>query len=120
MVFGWKNTDIDNSQFFRVEWSASAYGECNKYLNPNDQQPKGIGFIMREFVDYDHAGELTTRRSRTGFIIFINLYPIYWLLKRQTPVEMSSFGSKFITMKQCCEYARELCYKLNIMEPQLT
>ena len=34
---------------------------------------------MRSFVDSDHAGELTTRQSLTGFIIFLNSSPIYWL-----------------------------------------
>jgi len=67
------------------------------------------------FVDSDHAGELTTRRSRTGYIVFLNSAPIYWFSKRQTCVETSSFGSEFIAMKQCCEYIRGLRYKLRMM-----
>ena len=70
---------------------------------------------MRAFVGSDNSGELTTRRLRTGFIIFINSAPIYWLSKRQTSAETSSSGSKFIAVKQCCEQVRGLCYKLRMM-----
>ena len=70
---------------------------------------------MRAFVDSDHAGDLTTRRSRTGYIVFLNSAPIYWFSKQQTSVETSSFVSEFIAMKQCCEYIRGLRYKLRMM-----
>ena len=70
---------------------------------------------MRAYVDSDHAGEKLTRRSRTGFLVYLNSAPIYWLSKKQTAVETSSFGSEFIAMKQCCEYLRGLRYKLRLM-----
>ena len=54
-------------------------------------------------------------RSRTVLIIFLNSAPIYWFSKCQTSVETSSFGSEFITMKQCCEYVIVIHYKLHIM-----
>ena len=76
---------------------------------------RGFGFIIRPFVDLDHAGDSVTRRSRTGFIVFCNGAPIYWTSKKQGSIEMSSFGSKFIVMKNCCEYLRGLCYKLSMM-----
>ena len=75
MVFDMIEYDIDDSQLISVEWSDSAYGECKEELPPNALQPKGIGFTMRAFVDSDHDGELTTRQSLTGFIIFLNSSP---------------------------------------------
>ena len=63
----------------------------------------------------DHAGDLVTRRSRTGFLIFLNSAPIFWYSKRQTSCETSSFGSEFVAMKQCCEYIQGLRYKLHMM-----
>jgi len=115
MVFDPTEPDIDESQFTREDWSATVYGECSEELPSNMPEPRGIGFTMRAFVDSDHAGEITTRRSRTGYIIFLNSAPIYWFSKRQTSVETSSFGSEFIAMKQCCEYVRGLRYKLRMM-----
>ena len=115
MVFDPSVPDIDDSQFVREDWTASPYGECKEEVPSNMPPPKGIGFYMRAFVDSDHAGHLLTRRSRTGFIIFLNSAPIYWYSKSQTSVETSSFGSEFIAMKVCCEYIRGLRYKLRMM-----
>ena len=62
-----------------------------------------------------NAGDSITRRSRTGFIVFCNSAPIYWTSKKQGSIETSLFGSKFIAMKNCCEYLRGLRYKLRMM-----
>jgi hypothetical protein len=75
-------------------------------------EPRGFGFTMRAKVDADHASDTVTRRSRTGFLVYLNCAPVYWWSKKQTSVESSSFGSEFIAMKQCCEYLHGLCYKL--------
>ena len=74
-----------------------------------------MGFVMSAKVDADHAADTTTRRSRTGFIVFLNCAPIHWMSKKQTGVESSSFGSEFVAMKQCCEYLRGLRYKLRML-----
>jgi hypothetical protein len=70
---------------------------------------------MRIFVDSDHAGDLVTRRSRTGFVVFLNCAPIYWSLKKQTSCKTSTFGSEFVAMKKAMEYARGLRYKLRMI-----
>ena len=115
MVFDPSEPNIDKSQFKHEDWSATAYGECIEDIPSNAPKPRGIGFTMRAFVDSDHAGDSVTRRSRTGFMIFLNSSPIYWFSKKQTGVETSTFGSEFIAMKQCCEYIRGLRYKLRMM-----
>ena len=51
-------------------------------------------------VNADHAGESLTRRLRTGFLVFLNKAPIYWLSKKQTSCKTSTFGSEFVAMKQ--------------------
>ena len=70
---------------------------------------------MRVYVDSDHAGDTVTRRSRTGFIIFLKSSPIYWSSKKQNLCETSSFGSEFCAMKQATEFVRGLRYKLKMM-----
>ena len=64
----------------------------------------GKGFVIRGYVDADHAGEWLTRRSRTGYIVFLNKAPICWFSKKQGSLETSTFGSKFMAMKQVTEY----------------
>ena len=68
--------------------------------------PKSLGpsMTLRVYVDSDHAGDLVTRRSRTGFVVFLNGAPIYWSSKKQTSCETSTFGSEFVAMKQATEY----------------
>ena len=66
-------------------------------------------------MDADHASDTVTRRSRTGFLIFLNSSLVYFSSKKQLSVESSTFGSEFIAMKQCCEYVRGLRYKLRMM-----
>ena len=116
MIFDPSDPDIDQSLFDRKDWTASEFGlTLEEVLPPNMPTPRGMGFVMRAFVDADHAGDSITRRSRTGFLIYLNSAPIYWMSKKQTSVETSSFGSEFIAMKQCTEYIRGLRYKLRMM-----
>ncbi|CAJ1963096.1 unnamed protein product [Cylindrotheca closterium] len=84
-------------------------------LPPNQPEPKGIGFVTTAKVDADHASDTTTRHSRTGFFVWVNGALVYWMAKKQTAVESSSFGSEFCAMKLCCEYLRGLRYKLRMM-----
>ena len=115
MVFDSSEPALDESQFPREDWSAAPYGACEEELPPNAPEPRGRAFTMRAFVDSDHAGDSVTRRSRTGFLVFLNSAPIHWFSKKQTSVETSSFGSEFIAMKTCCEYIESLRYKLRMM-----
>ena len=67
-------------------------------------RPCGPGFTMQVFVNSDHVGDLATRRSRTGFGVFLNGAPIYWFSKRHGGVETSTFGSELCAMKVATEY----------------
>ena len=117
MVFDPSDPVVDGAQFERRDWTTSEFGhlEGKEVMPPNMPEPRGLGFIMRAKVDADHASDTVTRRSRTGFLVYLNCAPIYWWSKKQTSVESSSFGSEFIAMKQCCEYLRGLRYKLRMM-----
>ena len=117
MVFDPTPINPDMSLFPKEDWSYSAYGyESLKEELPKDMPiPHGQSMTMRVFVDSDHAGDQVTRRSRTGFIVFLNNAPIYWSSKKQNSCETSTFGSEFVAMKQATEYVRGLRYKLRMM-----
>ena len=118
MVFDPSEPEIDPNSFVRQDWGYSIYsspGEESKETLPEGMPtPRGQGFKIRVYVDADHAGELLTRRSRTGFIVMLNNAPIYWHSKKQTSCETSSYGSEIIAMKQAMEYVRGLRYKLRM------
>ena len=63
-----------------------------------------FSFLVSARVDADHAGDTTTRRSRTGYIVYVNSAPVYWMYKKQNYVGTSSFGSEFSAMKHYCDY----------------
>jgi hypothetical protein len=81
----------------------------------NAPPPKGKPVQMTAFIDADHAGDMVTRRSRTGVLIFLNRAPILWYSKKQNSVETSTFGSEFIALKTGVEMIKGLRYKLRMM-----
>ena len=85
-------------------------------LPPDMPTPLGKPFVIRCFVDAaDHAGDDVTRKSRTGFIVYLNNAPIYWYSKRQGSVESSTYQAEFTAMKEATEYIRALRYRLRMM-----
>ena len=70
---------------------------------------------MRAKVDPNHVLDIATRRSRTGFLVYVNSALVYWFSKKQTGIKSSSYGSEFTVMKRCIEYLRGLVYKLRMM-----
>ena len=64
----------------------------------NAPDPRGKSDDLRMWVDSDHAGDKSTRRSRTGYFIFLNTALIDWLSKKQATIEGSVFGAEFVAM----------------------
>lgn len=116
LVFDPSEPDIDQSLFERKDWTTSEMSHDTKEELPtNMPEPRGFGFTLKAFVDADHATDSMTRKSRSGFLVYLNSAPVYWMSRKQTSVETSSFGSEFTAMKQCTEYIRGLRYKLRMM-----
>ena len=125
MVFDPSEPDLDLSDFPGEDWTLSIYGDVSEELPPTKPfeesgpgeapEPRGRGFRIVVFVDCDLGGDCMTRRSRTGFAVFLNGAPVYWLSKKQASCEVSTFGSEFTAMKQACEYVRGLRYRLRMM-----
>ena len=70
---------------------------------------------LRMFVDSDHAGDKLTRRSRTGFMIYMNTALILALSKKQSTIETSVFRAEFVALKHGIETLRGIRYKLRMM-----
>ena len=93
--------DIDMSLFEKHDWASSEFGSELKEEDPgNMPKPRGIGVTASALVDADHAADTTTRRSRTGFLVYLNSALIHWMSKKQASIESSTFGSEFTAMKQ--------------------
>ena len=103
--------------FEAKDWASSEFGHLDgkEEVPPNQPEPRGQGFTISAKVDADHASDTVSRRSRTGFLVWVNSSLVHCWSKKQTSVETSSFGSEFVAMKQCCEYLRGLRHKLRMM-----
>ena len=87
MVFDPSELDIDMASFPREDWSLSIYDDVKEDMPPTRSfaesgpadmpAPRGVGFTMTAYVDCDLGGDCVTRRSRTGFAVFLNGAPIY-------------------------------------------
>ena len=82
--------DIDFDTFNDgAEWK-TFYGDVTEAIPPNAPDPRGKYVDLRMWVDSDHAGEKTTRRSRTGYFILLNTALIDWLSKNKRPLKFQS------------------------------
>jgi hypothetical protein len=116
MVFDPKDIKLDESAFANVsvnEWK-EFYGDVAEELPPRMPEPKGNAVDITCFVDANHAGNVVTRRSHTGILIFVQNAPILWFSKQQNTVESSSFGSEFVALRIAKEMIVALRYKLRM------
>lgn len=63
----------------------------------------GIKFMMNSnarlnvYSDADFAGDVATRRSRTGFVVMVGSAPISWCSQKQQTVSLSTTESEYIS-----------------------
>ena len=113
LLFDPQHLELDERSFTTNDW----YDLCRDAIEPvpgDMPAPRGQVVSTHCFVDSDHAANTVMRCSQTGLLLFVNRAPVTWFSKRQNTVEMSTFGSEFITMKTAVEHIEALCYKLQM------
>ena len=109
-----RDPDVDLSEFeTNCDWS-EFYGDVEEELPRDMPKPRGNSIRIYCFVDANHAGNVVTRRSHTGVLIFVQNAPIIWYSKRQNTVESSTFGSEFVALRIAKELIVGLRYKLRM------
>jgi hypothetical protein len=81
------------------------YGGVKEMIPYYAPVSRGKEVDLRLFVDSDHNGEQFTRRSRTGFVIYLNMAQIVWFSKCQPTVESSVFGADCVAMNNALKHA---------------
>ena len=97
----------------KPDWS-SFYSDLEEELPPKMPEPLGYPVNIYTFVDANHAGNLVTRRSHTGILLFVQNSPIVWLSRRQNTVETSTFGSEFVALRTARDLIMSVRYKLRM------
>ncbi len=78
-------------------------------------EPKTPKVHITVYVDASHASDQTTRRSVTGYLIFLGHAPVTWYSKRQNTVETSTYGSELVALRIATEALLAIRYKLRMM-----
>jgi Reverse transcriptase (RNA-dependent DNA polymerase) len=105
---------MDHPPMPNYDW-ASFYRDAKEMIPPNAPEPRGNSVQTTCFADSDHAGDLVSRKSRTGVLVYANRAPIIFYSKKQGSIETSSFGSEFSALKTAAELVEGLRYKLRMM-----
>lgn len=116
IVFDPKYVTLNESSFSDAkigDWQ-EIYGQLAEELPPSMPESKGSPVVITCFVDANHAGNIVTRRSHTGIIVFVNNAPILFYSKRQNTVESSTFGSEFVALRIARDMIVSLRYKLRM------
>jgi len=70
------------------------YGDHDAEPSERFPEPLGKPLALTGFCDADHGGHLLTRRSTSGFLLFLASSLIAWKVKRQVGAEGASMGSE--------------------------
>ena len=90
------------------DWSHSVY-ENPKELIPKDiLAPLGRIVQLTHYCDANLMHDLSTGRSVTGILHFLNKTPIDWYSKKQATVETATYGSEFVAARTCVEQIIDL------------
>ena len=115
MVFDPTTPLIDEGCFQHdTDWKPF-YGDVKEELPLNMPEPLGLPVLITCFTDANHAGNVVTRRSHTGIILFLQNAPILWYSKKQNTVESSTFGSELVAMRVARDMISGLRTKLRMM-----
>jgi hypothetical protein len=111
LVFDPIARDWSNDDWTRPDWKDFYPGAVEQL--PHDMPiPLGKPIQMHMLCDASHASDLVTRRSTTGFLIYLCGTPVVWYSKRQNTVESSNFGSQFVALRIATEKVEALRTKL--------
>ena len=110
-----QNDPIINMNDFK-EWKwKDFYGGLNEAIPTNATEERGNKVELCGYVDSNHAGEKKTRRSRSGFFIFLITALIQWFSKKKSTIDTYVFGAEFLAMKIVIENLRIIRYKLRMI-----
>ena len=108
------NIDDPTAVDRRVSEMKALYPDAIEDMPPNAPPPRDNPVEINYFLDSDHASDRITRCYQTRIILYCNSAPIIWYSKKQSTVESSTVGAKFVVRYIATELIILLRYKLRI------
>ena len=75
------------------DWTSSVYGDVHEILPDGMPEPLGKVVVMTTTLDNNLSHCLTTGKSLTGCLHFVNNTSVDWYSKKQATVETATYGS---------------------------
>ena len=101
----------DNFKMIDVNWVNIYAGETED-LPHSCPPPMGKPALISSFVDANLMDYLTTGRSQTGIIHFLNKTLIEWYPKLKSCAEADTYGSEYAATRICTDNIVDLCNTL--------
>ena len=71
-------------------------------MKPRQQTGLESPWELNAYCDSDYSGDVDTRRSVTGFIVYVMDCPISWKSKSQRSVTLSSTEAEYVAISEVC------------------
>ena len=91
------------------------YPDAKEELDPSFSQSFGPVMDSTFLFDSDHAHDLVTRRSLTGWIGYVGSTPVCWGSRRQGSIASSTYAAEFSALRTATEEAQNLRYMLRCL-----
>ena len=104
----------------KKKWSDTIYGELKEEIPSDIPPPLGNPVTLTHYVDANLMHDLTTGRSVTGILHFMNQTPIDSYSKKQSTVETATYGSEMLAARTCIEQVIDLRNTLRYLGVNLT
>ena len=90
------------------DWAYSVYGNVQEILPDDMPDPLGEAVITTTTMDANLTHCLSTGKSLTGCLHFVNKTPVDWYSERQARVETTTYGSEFVAAKTATEQIMDI------------
>ena len=101
-----ENPDLSSFQPMTYDWSKTPYADSREQLPTNAPPPRGNTVQMMTYADSNLMHDITSGKSVTGIIHYLNKTPVDWYSKKQYTVETATYGSEAVGARIACEQIR--------------
>ncbi len=110
----------DGFTFVDNDW-AGLYAGSEEDIGPDTPEPVDDRELqITIYVDATHASDMDTRRSVTGYVVFLGCTPISWYSKRQNTIESSTYSSELVALRIAVDKALAVRAQLRALGMKVT
>lgn len=100
--------DLSDIVIPEYDWSTTTYGNVREDVPTDIPIPLGKPVVTVSYIDANLLHCMTTGRSVTGILHFLNGTPIDWYSKKIATVETATYGAEFASARTCVEQLVDL------------